>query len=50
MTDEDDEGFPIKIQFEFLNANEEMELSQEYTVLITSNFLKNGIIFFWKLS
>ena len=36
MTDEDDEGFPIKIQFEFLNANEEMELSQEYTVKILS--------------
>ena len=36
MTDEDDEGFPIKIQFEFLNANEEMELSKEYTVKILS--------------
>ena len=36
MTDEEDEGFPIKIQFEFLNANEEMELSKEYTVKILS--------------
>jgi hypothetical protein len=36
MNNEDEEGFPIKIQFEFLNANEEMELSQEYTVKILS--------------
>ena len=28
----EDEGKPTKVQFEFLNANEEMELSQEYTV------------------
>ena len=33
---EDEEGFPIKIQFEFLNANEEIELSEEYTVKILS--------------
>ena len=33
---DDEEGFPIKIQFEFLNANEEMELSKEYTVKILS--------------
>ena len=33
----DEEGIPIQIQFEFLNANEEMELSQEYTVKIQPN-------------
>ena len=27
-----EEGIPIQIQFEYLNANEEMELSKEYTV------------------
>ena len=28
----DEEGIPIQIQFEFLNANEEMELSKPYDV------------------
>ena len=28
-----EEGIPIQIQFEFLNANEEMELSKEYSVI-----------------
>lgn len=36
MNVDDEEEFPIKIQFEFLNANEEMELSKEYTVKILS--------------
>ena len=31
-TTSDEEGVPIQIQFEFLNANEEFELSKEYTV------------------
>ena len=39
MNVDDDEGTPVKIQFEFLNANEEMELSKEYTVKIL--FQKN---------
>ena len=30
----EEEEIPIQIQFEFLNANEEMELSKEYTVAI----------------
>ena len=30
----EEEGIPVQIQFEYLNANEEMELSQEYTVKI----------------
>ena len=39
----DEEGIPIQIQFEFLNANEEMELSQIYTVKIqpTDDFEAN---------
>jgi hypothetical protein len=41
----DEEGIPIQIQFEFLNANEEMELSQVYTVRIqpTDDFETNRI-------
>ena len=30
----DEEEIPIQIQFEYLNANEEMELSKPYTVNI----------------
>ena len=41
----EEEGIPIQIQFEFLNANEEMELSQVYTVKIqpTDDFETNRI-------
>ena len=34
--EDDEEGKPVQIQFEFLNANDEMELSEEYTVKILS--------------
>ena len=34
MAEAEEEGIPVKIQFEFLNAFEEMELSKEYTVKI----------------
>ena len=34
--DDDEEGKPVQIQFEFLNANDEMELSEEFTVKILS--------------
>ena len=36
MEDTTDEEVPIKVQFEYLNANEETELSQEFTVKILS--------------
>ena len=36
MEDTTDEEVPIKVQFEYLNANEELELSQEFTVKILS--------------
>ena len=39
MNVDDDEGIPVKIQFEYMNANEEIELSKEYTVKIL--FQKN---------
>ena len=41
MNVDEDEGDPIKIQFEFLNANEEMELSKEYTVKILSQKMQS---------
>jgi len=34
--DDDEEGKPVQIQFEFLNANDEIELSEEFTVKILS--------------